>query len=153
MYERFTNSARKALQLANRAAQRLDRDYIGAEHILLGILDSEGPLAQLFGRHGIDSKLIENQLEASRQVMDAPPIPRTKGIIEQAMAEARALKHDFVSQEHILLAVISESKSIAAEMLAEHVADMAVFRNDILRLLSGHEEPEDDSPKRPTGDG
>jgi hypothetical protein len=125
MYERFTDRARKVMRLANQEAQHLCHDYLGTEHILLGLVkEGSGVAAQVLKNLGIDLRQV--RLEVKKLVkpgMDMwygklPQTPRAKKVIEYAIAEARSLKHNYVGTEHILLGLLREDGGDAAEILS-----------------------------------
>lgn len=125
MYERFTESARQVMQFANHEAQRLNHEYIGTEHILLGLIkEGTGLAIEILGSMGIDLKKIPEEI--MKIVQSGPEIitmgklhqtPRAKKIIEYAMEEARSFKHDYVGSEHLLLGLLREGEGVAHAVL------------------------------------
>ena len=125
MYERFTDVARKAMQLANREAIRLNHEYIGTEHILLGLTqDDNGDATDILKGLGADPQKIRNYVEklAGRGpemiIMGRLPMsPRAKAVMERAEDESRKLTHSYIGVEHILLGMLREEDTIAAHAL------------------------------------
>lgn len=125
MYERFTDRARKIMRLANREAQRHKHGYLGTEHILLGLLkEGSGVAVHVIKGFGVDPARIAAEVDrlilcgTSLPESDRPPpTPRAKKVIEYAMEEARDLNHNYVGSEHILLGLLREQESPAAQVL------------------------------------
>src|SRR5438874_11526432 len=125
MYERFTDGARKVMQLANQEAQRLKHEYIGTEHILLGLVRAEpGVGVNVLKNLNIDLRTIRTDIEriiqAGPDIIAAgklPQTPRAKKVIEFAIEESRALKHNYVGSEHLLLGLIREEEGVASQVL------------------------------------
>jgi Clp amino terminal domain, pathogenicity island component len=127
MYERVTNQTRKVMQLANEEAQRFNHEYIGTEHLLLGLLRS-GPSAavNVLKGFGIDVHRVRRQIERIVQVGPGgeqvligklPHTPRAKKVIEYTVEEARSLNHNYVGTEHLLLGLLREEEGVAAQVL------------------------------------
>jgi ATP-dependent Clp protease ATP-binding subunit ClpC len=145
MYERFTDRARKVMQLANREAQRLRHEYIGTEHILLGLVkEGAGIAANVLKNLDIDLRKV--RLEVERIVQSGPDTvttgklpqtPRAKKVIEYTMEEARNLNHNYVGTEHILLGLLREEEGVAAQVLMNLGLKLADVRGEVLSLL-GH---------------
>src|SRR5438874_5563434 len=122
MYERFTDRARKVMQLANQEAQRFNHEYIGTEHILLGLVkEASGVAANVLKNLDIDLRKIRLEVEKIVQTGpgseavtrgDLPLTPRTKKAIERAIAEARELRHNYVGSEHLLLGLMRENDGV-----------------------------------------
>src|ERR1022692_5113582 len=143
MFERFTNRARHVVVLAQEEARRLQHNYIGTEHILLGLLGEPGGVA--FGvleRFGMS-------LEGTRDEVTAivgtgkgtagghiPFTPRAKKTLELALREALQLQHNYIGTEHILLGVIREGEGAAAQILKQHSADLLTIATVVLDLVS-----------------
>src|SRR5262245_16108935 len=118
MYERFTDRARKVIQLANQEAQRFNHEFIATEHILLGLVkEASGVAANVLKNLGIDLPRIRQEIERivqhgpnpeHAQVGKLPHTPRAKKVIEFAIEEARTLNHNYVGTEHLLLGLIRE---------------------------------------------
>src|SRR5436189_1190765 len=145
MYERFTDRARKVMQLANQEAQRLNHEYIGTEHILLGLVkEGSGVAANVLKNLDIDLRKIRLEIEKLVQsgpdmvtMGKLPQTPRAKKVIEYAMEEARNLNHNYVGTEHILLGLLREQEGVAAQVLMNLGLKLEDVREEVLNLL-GH---------------
>ena len=145
MYERFTDRARKVMQLANQEAQRFNHEYIGTEHILLGLVkEGSGVAANVLKNLDVDLRKI--RLEVEKIVQSGPDMvtmgklpqtPRAKKVIEYAMEEARSLNHNYVGTEHILLGLLREQEGVAAQVLMNLGLKLEEVREEVLNLL-GH---------------
>jgi len=145
MYERFTDRARKVMQLANQEAQRFNHEYIGTEHILLGLIkEGSGVAANVLKNLDIDLRKI--RLEVEKLVQSGPDMvtmgklpqtPRAKKVIEYSMEEARNLNHNYVGTEHILLGLLREQEGVAAQVLMNLGLKLEEVREEVLNLL-GH---------------
>ena len=145
MYERFTDRARKVMQLANQEAQRFNHEYIGTEHVLLGLIkEGSGVAANVLKNLDIDLRKI--RLEVEKLVQSGPDMvtmgklpqtPRAKKVIEYAMEEARNLNHNYVGTEHILLGLLREQEGVAAQVLMNLGLKLEDVREEVLSLL-GH---------------
>jgi pantothenate kinase type III len=143
MYERFTDRARKVMVLANEQAHRFTHEYVGTEHILLGLIkEGSGVGARVLKDLGIDLRRI--RLEVEKLVQSGPDLvtpnklqqtPRAKKVIEYAMEESRTLKHEYVGSEHLLLGLIREEEGVAAQVLLILGLDSGTIRSCTLRLL------------------
>jgi ATP-dependent Clp protease ATP-binding subunit ClpC len=143
MFERFTDRARKVMALANQEAQRFNHDVIGTEHILLGLVkEGSGVGATVLKNFDVDIKKL--RLEVEKHVKSGPDMvtmgklpqsPRAKKVIEYAIEEARALNHNYVGTEHILLGLLRESEGIAAQVLVSLGLKLEDVRQEILNLL------------------
>jgi ATP-dependent Clp protease ATP-binding subunit ClpA len=148
MYERFTDRARKVMKLANQEALRLNYEYIGTEHILMGLVkEGSGVAANILHNLNIDLRKIEREIEKVVWVGPAtdfkgnlPQAPKAKRVVEIAIAEARSLGHHYVGTEHILLAIMHEEDSVAAQMLLSFGVTCDAMRQAIRDLL-GHNRP------------
>jgi ATP-dependent Clp protease ATP-binding subunit ClpA len=147
MYERFTDRARKVMQLANQEAQRFRHEYIGTEHILLGLI-SEGSGVAANVLKNLDIDLLKVRIEVEKIVQHGPngdeiPMgrlphtPRTKKVIEYAIEEARSLHHNYVGTEHLLLGLLREQDGDAALVLMNLGLKLEDVREEVLNLL-GH---------------
>ncbi|HMO15569.1 MAG TPA: ATP-dependent Clp protease ATP-binding subunit [Pirellulaceae bacterium] len=144
MYERFTERARKTMQLANQEAQRFNHEYIGTEHILLGLIkEGTGVAANVMKNLDIDLRKIRNEVEKLVQtgpemitMGKLPQTPRAKKVIEYSMEEARNLNHNFVGTEHILLGLLREQEGVAAQVLMNLGLKLEEVREEVLNLLS-----------------
>ncbi|HTN74495.1 MAG TPA: ATP-dependent Clp protease ATP-binding subunit, partial [Pirellulaceae bacterium] len=145
MYERFTDRARKVMQLANQEAQRFNHEYIGTEHILLGLVkEGSGVAANVLKNLEVDLRKI--RLEVEKLVQSGPEMvtmgklpqtPRAKKVIEYSMEEARNLNHNYVGTEHILLGLLREQEGVAAQVLMNLGLKLEEVREEVLNLL-GH---------------
>ncbi|MFN9984593.1 MAG: ATP-dependent Clp protease ATP-binding subunit [Pirellula sp.] len=145
MYERFTDRARKVMQLANQEAQRFNHEYIGTEHILLGLVkEGSGVAANVLKNLDIDLRKIRLEVEKLVQsgpemvtIGKLPQTPRAKKVIEYSMEEARNLNHNYVGTEHILLGLLREQEGVAAQVLMNLGMKLEDVREEVLNLL-GH---------------
>ncbi len=143
MFERFTDRARKVMALANQEAQRFNHEYIGTEHILLGLVkEGSGVGATVLKNLDVDIKKL--RLEVEKLVKSGPDMvtmgklpqtPRAKKVIEYAIEEARSLNHNYVGTEHILLGLLRESEGIAAQVLMNLGLKLEDVRQEVLNLL------------------
>lgn len=147
MYERFTDNARKAMQLANQEAQKLCHEYIGTKHILLGLLKdgekSPNEAVRILNAFGINLQKIRiavGQIVQSGPMETAgklPQTPRSKKVIEYAMEEARNFNHDYVGTEHLLLGLLREEDGCAAQCLKNCGVALEEVRMKITELCGG----------------
>src|SRR5438876_4217175 len=147
MYERFTDRARKVMQLANQEAQRFNHEYIGTEHILLGLVkEGSGVAANVLKNLDIDLRKIRLEVEkivqhgpGGEQVVMGrlPHTPRAKKVIEYSIEEARNLNHNYVGTEHLLLGLLREQEGVAAQVLMNLGLKLEDVREEVLNLL-GH---------------
>jgi ATP-dependent Clp protease ATP-binding subunit ClpC len=145
VYERFTDRARKVMQLANQEAQRFNHEYIGTEHILLGLVkEGSGVAANVLKNLDIDLRKI--RLEVEKIVQSGPDMvtmgklpqtPRAKKVIEYSIEEARNLNHNYVGTEHLLLGLLREQEGVAAQVLMNLGLKLEDVREEVLNLL-GH---------------
>src|SRR5262249_57615040 len=125
MFERFTDRARKVMQLANQEAQRFNHEYVGTEHVLLGLIkEGSGVAANVLKNLEVDLRKIRNEVEKIVQagpdmvtMGKLPQTPRAKKVIEYAIEEARNLNHNYVGTEHLLLGLLREQEGVAAQGL------------------------------------
>ncbi|MCM8786898.1 MAG: ATP-dependent Clp protease ATP-binding subunit [Candidatus Omnitrophica bacterium] len=150
MFNRFTERARKILVLAKEEARRFNHDYIGTEHILLGLIrEGEGVACAVLQNLGIDLERLRLEVEklmsvgSSAAVLgDIPFTPRAKKALELAAEEARNLGHNYIGTEHILLGLIREGEGLAAQVLFSFGIDISKVRDEISALLGGiHSQP------------
>ncbi len=145
MYERFTDRARKVMQLANQEAQRFNHEYIGTEHILLGLVkEGTGVAANVLKNLDIDLRKIRLEVEKIVQagpdmvtMGKLPQTPRAKKVIEYSIEEARNLNHNYVGTEHLLLGLLREQEGVAAQVLMNLGLKLEDVREEVLNLL-GH---------------
>jgi ATP-dependent Clp protease ATP-binding subunit ClpC len=143
MFERFTDRARKVMALANQEAQRFNHEHIGTEHILLGLVkEGSGVGATVLKNLDVDIKKL--RLEVEKHVKSGPDLvtmgklpqtPRAKKVIEYAIEEARALNHNYVGTEHILLGLLRETEGVAAQVLMGLGLKLEEVRQEVLNLL------------------
>jgi len=145
MHDKFTERVRKVIYLAREEAARLQHDYIGTEHLLLGVIrEGEGIAATVLNNLGLDldriRQEVENMVSASGGTMtigEIPFTPRAKRVLELAVEEARSLGHNYVGTEHLLLGLIREGEGVAAKVLLELGVDRKRVREETLKLLGG----------------
>src|SRR6476646_5365611 len=144
MFERFTERARQVVVLAQDEARTLKHNYIGTEHILLGLLrEEEGLAARVLD--SLDITVEEVRAQVARIVGQGdevttgqiPFTPRAKKVLELALREALSLGHNYIGTEHILLGLVRENEGVAARILLDFDADADTIRNEIIRMLSG----------------
>ena len=150
MFERFTDRARKVMALANQEAQRFNHEYVGTEHVLLGLVkEGQGVAANVLHSLGIDLKKI--RLEVEKIVKSGPDMvtmgklpqtPRAKKVIEFAIEEARNLGHNYVGTEHLLLGLLREHDGVAAQVLMNLGLKLDDVRSEILNILGAAVEGE-----------
>jgi len=146
-YSRFTDRSRKVMQLANQEAQRFNHEYIGTEHVLLGLVaEGNGVAANILKNLDIDLRKIRLELEKIVQhgpggeqiVMGRRPhTPRAKKVIEYSVEEARNLNHNYIGTEHLLLGLMREEGGVAAQVLMNLGLTLEGVRKEVLNLL-GH---------------
>ncbi len=162
MYERFTDRARKVMQLANQEAQRFNHEYIGTEHILLGLVkEGSGVAANVLKNLDVDLRKIRIEVEKIVQtgpdmvtMGKLPQTPRAKKVIEYAMDEARNLNHNYVGTEHLLLGLLREQEGVAAQVLMNLGMKLEDVRDEVLNLLGhGMESAESGSGPEERGGG
>lgn len=161
MYERFTDRARKVMQLANQEAQRFNHEYIGTEHILLGLVkEGSGVAANVLKNLDVDLRKI--RLEVEKLVQSGPEMvtmgklpqtPRAKKVIEYSMEEARNLNHNYVGTEHILLGLLREQEGVAAQVLMNLGLKLEEVREEVLNLLGHGLEGEEEAVGERVGRG
>jgi ATP-dependent Clp protease ATP-binding subunit ClpC len=145
MYERFTDRARKVMQLANQEAQRFNHEYVGTEHVLLGLVkEGSGVAANVLRNLDVDLRKIRNEVEKIVQAGPdmvtmgrLPQTPRAKKVIEYGIEEARNLGHNYVGTEHLLLGLLREQEGVAAQVLMNLNLKLEEVREEVLNLL-GH---------------
>ena len=148
MFNRFTERARKVILLAKEEAKRFNHDYIGTEHILLGLVrEGEGVAAAVLASFGLSSEKIRIEVEKLVQPGpstvvsgDLPFTPKAKKVIELAMDEARTLGHNYIGTEHLLLGLIREGEGVASQVLMNMGLELDKVREEVMSLL-GAEVP------------
>jgi len=152
----FTDRVRKVLQMAREEAARLHHEYVGTEHILLGLIrEGEGVAAAVLTNLNVDLEEIQQKIEetvkkgkaAAAAGPDLPYTSRAKKVLELAMSEARELNHSYVGTEHLLLGLLREEKGIAAQVLTDAGVNLEQARAETLRLLGS------EMPQTPAGGG
>jgi len=145
MFERFTDRARRVVVLAQEEARMLNHNYIGTEHILLGLIhEGEGVAAKALESLGISLEGVRDQVEeiiGQGQTAPAghiPFTPRAKKVLELSLREALQLGHNYIGTEHILLGLIREGEGVAAQVLQKLGADLNRVRQQVIQLLSGY---------------
>jgi Clp amino terminal domain, pathogenicity island component/UvrB/uvrC motif len=146
MFERFTDRARRVVVLAQEEARMLNHNYIGTEHILLGLLhEGQGVAAKALQSLGISLEAVRQQVEQiigrGQQAPSGhiPFTPRAKKVLELSLREAHQLGHDYIGTEHILLGLIREGEGVAAQVLVRLGADLNRVRQQVIQLLHGHQ--------------
>ncbi|MCU1458033.1 MAG: NDP-hexose 4-ketoreductase [Actinomycetia bacterium] len=145
MFERFTDRARRVVVLAQEEARLLNHNYIGTEHILLGLIhEGEGVAAKALESLGISLEAVRAQVEEIIGHGGAAPsghipfTPRAKKVLELSLREALQLGHNYIGTEHILLGLIREGEGVAAQVLVKLGADLSRVRQQVIQLLSGY---------------
>ena len=148
MFERFTDRARRVVVLAQEEARLLNHNYIGTEHILLGLIhEGEGVAAKALESLGISLEAVRSQVEeiigqgGSSPSGHIPFTPRAKKVLELSLREALQLGHNYIGTEHILLGLIREGEGVAAQVLVKLGADLSRVRQQVIQLLSGYSGP------------
>ena len=149
MFERFTDRARRVVVLAQEEARMLNHNYIGTEHILLGLIhEGEGVAAKALESLGISLEAVRQQVEEIiGQGQQAPSghipfTPRAKKVLELSLREALQLGHNYIGTEHILLGLIREGDGVAAQVLVKLGADLNRVRQQVIQLLHGYQGKE-----------
>lgn len=147
MFDRFTNRARKVMNYARQEAERFNHDYIGTEHVLLGLVkEGSGVAANVL--ENLDVDLEKVRLEVEKLVKPAPDVvtvgqppltPRAKEVLEYAVEEARALDHSYVGTEHLLLGLLREQEGLAAQVLMNLGLRLEEVRNEVLEFLGAEQ--------------
>ena len=160
MFERFTDRARKVMALANQEAQRFNHEYIGTEHILLGLVkEGSGVGANVLKNLDVDLRKV--RLEVEKLVKSGPDMvtmgklpqtPRAKKVIEYAIEEARSLNHNYVGTEHLLLGLLREHEGVAAQVLMNLGLKLEEVREEVLNLLGAGMDSEEEASEREGGE-
>ncbi|MEA2024260.1 MAG: Clp protease N-terminal domain-containing protein, partial [Actinomycetota bacterium] len=160
MFERFTDRARRVVVLAQEEARLLNHNYIGTEHILLGLIhEGEGVAARALESMGISLESVRSQVvEIIGQGSQAPSghipfTPRAKKVLELSLREALQLGHNYIGTEHILLGLIREGEGVAAQVLQQLGAELHKVRQTVIQLLSGVQGEEATPAGHPGGGG
>jgi len=157
LFERFTDRARRVLVLAQEEARLLNHNFIGTEHILLGLIhEGEGVAAKALESLGISLEAVREKVEetigpAGSSTAGSPPFtPRAKKVLELSLREALQLGHNYIGTEHMLLGLVREGEGVAAQVLVNLGADLSRVRQQVIQLLSGYNNPKEGTP---TGTG
>ena len=152
MFERFTERARQVVVFAQDEARLLRHNYIGTEHLLLGLLrEEQGLAARVLGSLDVTLEEVRNQVGRIVGQGDEvhtgqiPFTPRAKKVLELSLREAKQLRHNYIGTEHILLGIARESQGVASRLLVDLGADAEKLRAAVLDMLSGR-PPRDDAP-------
>jgi ATP-dependent Clp protease ATP-binding subunit ClpC len=145
MQDRFTNRLKKVINIARQEAIRMRHDYIGSEHLLLGIVkEGEGVAALVLSNLGIEKdeliSAIENAVSYGSTPIVLGEIPlnqEARRILNYAMEEARRMNHSYIGTEHLLLGILKEEQSIAAQVLFSLGIDIDIVRSEIMKILEG----------------
>jgi ATP-dependent Clp protease ATP-binding subunit ClpC len=153
VFERFTDRARRVVVLAQEEARLLNHNYIGTEHILLGLIhEGEGVAAKALESLGISLEAVRAQVEeiighgGSAPSGHIPFTPRAKKVLELSLREALQLGHNYIGTEHILLGLIREGEGVAAQVLVKLGADLSRVRQQVIQLLSGYAGGKEGAP-------
>jgi ATP-dependent Clp protease ATP-binding subunit ClpC len=159
MFERFTERARRVVVLAQEEARMLNHNYIGTEHILLGLIrEGEGVAAKALESLGISLEAVRQQVkEIIGRGQEAPSghipfTPRAKKVLELSLREANGLGHNYIGTEHILLGLIREGSGVAAQVLVKLGADLNRARQQVVQLLHGRADEDLTSEGSPLPD-
>lgn len=146
MFERFTDRARRVVVLAQEEARMLNHNYIGTEHILLGLIhEGEGVASKALEQLGVSLENVREQVqEIIGQGQQAPTghipfTPRAKKVLELSLREALQLGHNYIGTEHILLGLLREGEGVAAQVLVKLGADLSRVRQTVIQLISGYQ--------------
>ncbi len=154
MFERFTDRARRVVVLAQEEARMLNHNYIGTEHLLLGLIhEGEGVAALVLEENGLDLPQVRQEIEEIIGQGHAAPsghipfTPRAKKVLELSLREALQLHHHYIGTEHILLGLIREGAGVAAQVLTRQGAQLSALRQQVIDRTTGRSgEPLADLP-------
>jgi len=153
LFERFTDRARRVLVLAQEEARLLNHNFIGTEHILLGLIhEGEGVAAKALESLGISLEAVREKVEetigpAGSSSTGSPPFtPRAKKVLELSLREALQLGHNYIGTEHMLLGLVREGEGVAAQVLVNLGADLSRVRQQVIQLLSGYAAGKEGAP-------
>jgi ATP-dependent Clp protease ATP-binding subunit ClpA len=160
MHEQFSDRARHAMALATREASRLQHDYIGPEHILMGLMaQGECVAGEILARAGVNLDDLRQELARQKQpghspaeIGRRPHNAQTKAAIERAIAEARKLGHRYVGTEHLLLGLLHGEDNVAAKLLAARGVRLDLLREEALAVLRSTAGPPQDTATRTLGE-
>ncbi|HEV2452300.1 MAG TPA: Clp protease N-terminal domain-containing protein, partial [Streptosporangiaceae bacterium] len=149
MFERFTDRARRVIVLAQEEARQLGHNYIGTEHLLLGLIDEdEGVAAKALQELGIGVEAVRHKVEEiigrgeGASAGHIPFTPRAKKVLELSLRESVQLGHHYIGTEHILLGLIREGDDVGAKVLTQLGVDLNTVRQQVVRLLHGYRSPQ-----------
>ncbi|MEZ2122907.1 ATP-dependent Clp protease ATP-binding subunit [Corynebacterium sp. CCM 9203] len=158
MFERFTDRARRVIVLAQEEARMLNHNYIGTEHILLGLIhEGEGVAAKALESMGISLDAVRQEVEeiighgTQPHTGHIPFTPRAKKVLELSLREGLQMGHKYIGTEFLLLGLIREGEGVAAQVLVKLGADLPRVRQQVIQLLSGYEGGQGDSPESASG--
>ena len=158
MFERFTDRARRVIVLAQQEARDLNHNYIGTEHILLGLIqEGEGVAAKALESMGINLDDVRREVEeiigrgTQPHTGHVPFTPRAKKVLELSLREGLQMGHKYIGTEFLLLGLIREGEGVAAQVLTKLGADLPRVRQQVIQLLSGYEGGEGQNPESPEG--
>jgi ATP-dependent Clp protease ATP-binding subunit ClpC len=150
MFERFTDRARRVVVLAQEEARMLNHNFIGTEHLLLGLIsDGEGVASRALAELDVSLTSVRSQVEeivgrgGSAPTGHVPFTPRAKKVLELSLRESRHLGHDYIGTEHILLGLVREGEGVAAQVLEKQGLTLALVRDQVLNILSELEQGHD----------
>jgi ATP-dependent Clp protease ATP-binding subunit ClpA len=156
MFERFTDRARRVVVLAQEEARLLNHNYIGTEHILLGLVrEGEGVAAKALDAMGVSLDDVRRNITEIIGQGGEPPsghipfTPRAKKVLELSLREALQLGHNYIGTEHILLGLVREGEGVAAQVLQKRGAELNRVRQTVIQLLSGYSGPGEATPDTP----
>lgn len=157
MFERFTDRARRVVVLAQENARLLGHDYLGTEHVLIGLAqEGEGVAAQVLAQLGFKVDDLK-ALVLAEVPAGAPPVghipftPECKKAIELSLREALQLGHNYIGTEHVLLGLLREGEGLAARLIIEHGIGLNDVRRAVINNLSGYQGPKSEPPPEPAG--
>ncbi len=147
MFERFTDRARRVVVMAQEESRLLEHNFIGTEHLLLGLLrESDGVAAQTLAALDISLETVRARVEeivgmgrGPTEAGNIPFTPRAKKVLEMALREALTLGHNYIGTEHLLLGLVREGEGVAAQVLAQMGAELAVVRRMVITIVAGIE--------------
>src|SRR6202048_1498648 len=153
LFERFTERARRVMVLAQEEARLLNHNFIGTEHLLLGLIhEGEGVAAKALEQLGISLEAVREKVEETMGAPTtaaggSPPFtPRAKKVLELSLREALHLGHNYIGTEHILLRLVREGEGVAARVLVDLGADLSRVRQQVIQLLSGYGQQGKEAP-------
>jgi ATP-dependent Clp protease ATP-binding subunit ClpC len=151
MFERFTEHARHVIELAGREAQRFGNEYVGTEHLLWGLAkETQGVAAIVLGRFQVDLKPLRREMEEMlktrphvESVNKLPQSIHAKETLQYAVEEARAMRHNYVGTEHILLGLMRNSMAVSAQVLADFNLDLDAVREEVRRVVASRADAQE----------